>query len=279
MFIKHEKNQILIDNLSSLLQTLDLVEQNSCEVIHWGSPVPVFGNIFESHIATVGINPSNKEFYNNNGKRLEKSLSRFHTLDSLGLDKWENAKAKHLELILNSCINYFHNNPYNLWFKALEDIIQTLNYSYYTLNNQACHLDLIPFATEKKWGELKKSYKDYLIEKSNNSLAVFIKESHIKLLILNGKSVVNLFSKIARIKLVEQRQKLWDLKRNSGRNIAGYSYCGHISNISGIDIGRTIKILGFNHNLQSSYGITKDVKNAIRSWIRKKLIDKQFVHE
>jgi hypothetical protein len=40
-----------------------------------------------------------------------------------------------------------------------------------------------------------------------------------------------------------------------------------VDTLSGIQLEREILILAFNHNLQSSFGVTRDVILAIRSWI------------
>jgi hypothetical protein len=35
----------------------------------------------------------------------------------------------------------------------------------------------------------------------------------------------------------------------------------------GIDLERELLVLGFNHNIQSSFGMTTEVTTAIRHWI------------
>ena len=47
----------------------------------------------------------------------------------------------------------------------------------------------------------------------------------------------------------------------------GIAYTGVVDCLSGIKLGREVEILGFNHNLQSSFGISKKTINAIREWI------------
>jgi hypothetical protein len=36
--------------------------------------------------------------------------------------------------------------------------------------------------------------------------------------------------------------------------------------MAGIDLGRPVLVLGYNHNIQSSFGVTAKVKCAIRKW-------------
>jgi hypothetical protein len=70
-----------------------LVDTN---VIKWGAPVPSFGDLSSSFVATVGLNPSNREFVDDSGQELCDSERRFHTLHSLGLSSWSDVDARHL---------------------------------------------------------------------------------------------------------------------------------------------------------------------------------------
>ena len=37
-----------------------------------------------------------------------------------------------------------------------------------------------------------------------------------------------------------------------------------------VDLGRDVYILGYNHNIQSSYGVTSSVRTSIQEWISHK---------
>src|SRR5580700_4684530 len=89
-----------------LEKLLRLAPLGKC-VIQWGSPIPSFGDLSTATIATVGLNPSNREFVDHRGNELEAARRRFHTLRSLGLSCWSQAQAEHLELIAESCRGYF----------------------------------------------------------------------------------------------------------------------------------------------------------------------------
>ena len=69
--------------LTTLLDRLDSADTQRAAVIRWGSPVPSFGDLTKSDVATLGLNPSNKEFVDNSGNELSGSERRFHTLKSL----------------------------------------------------------------------------------------------------------------------------------------------------------------------------------------------------
>ena len=160
-------------------------------VIPWSCPVPSFGNIYESELATVGLNPSNREFVDREGKELNEADRRFHTLNSLGLRCWSDACIEQLSMIEESCTKYFLRNPYNKWFKDLDDLISGTSASYYTCSSAACHLDLIPYATACKWTDLSSQQRASLLNASADILGLLLRDSPVKLLVLNGKAVVD----------------------------------------------------------------------------------------
>ena len=75
-------------------------------------PIDWFGdrvayNRSKIRIVTVGLNPSDKEFRNNDGESFNTSL------------RFEGYEEKGLEAVYN---NYFEYNPYS-WFKSFEYIL------------------------------------------------------------------------------------------------------------------------------------------------------------
>src|SRR5208282_3919300 len=139
--------QIMHLALTTLLNRMDSPSLAATSVIKWSAPVPSFGDLSTSLVATIGLNPSNREFVDDLGQELCHADRRFHTLGSLGLDAWSEADTRHLQLILLSCSGYFRNNPYDRWFKKLDQIVSGTSASFYTDLYPACHLDLIPYAT------------------------------------------------------------------------------------------------------------------------------------
>jgi hypothetical protein len=45
------------------------------------------------------------------------------------------------------------------------------------------------------------------------------------------------------------------------------AFRGTLTQLSGVDLERSIVVLGYNHNLQSSFGVTTSVKKAIAKWV------------
>lgn len=253
--------------LLSLLKRLDEPIVSSTEVISWGCPILAFGDLSQSKIATLGLNPSNREFVDIDGNELDGELRRFHTLQSLGIKRWSDAESHHLKLVASYCKNYFLRNPYDGWFKSLDNIISGSHASYYHGKYTACHLDLIPYATACKWTALTKTQRSLLLNWAGDTLGLILKNSPVRILVLNGQSVVENLENLTQINLQKTVMPTWTLPRKNGNGVTGYSYKGIIGKIAGVPLSRKVLVLGFNHNIQSSFGVTTKVKVEIRDWI------------
>lgn len=252
--------------VASLIDRLDHEDLSETEIIRWGSPVPVFGDISSSTIATVGLNPSSREFIDESGTELDGPERRFHTLNSLGLSSWLDVDARHLDQIVDAYHSYFDQNPYDTWFKKLESVLSGTNASFYDSSRKACHLDVIPFATMRRWADLQSSQHSLLLSSAGNSLGILLRDSPIRTLILNGRSVVHLFEAMAGVRLAYHEMPAWSLPRQSG-DVMGIAYSGKIEGLLDVNFDHEISVIGFNHNLQSSFGVTTAVIEAIASWI------------
>jgi hypothetical protein len=231
-------------------------------VLEWACPVPFFGQIRTSAVATVGINPSNREFVDSAGRVLEGSSQRLPTLGSLRISRWSEATGAHVREVIDSCEQYFGKNPYRLWFDVLDRMLRAGGYSFYG-GEHACHLDLVAFATRTKWGVLERDVQRQLIEHGRRAMAEMIRDSSIQILVLNGRSVVREFESFASTELTAAEVPDWTLPRSSGKGIAGVAYRGAISSVGIIDLDRQVQIFGYNHNLQSSFGVTTAVMRRI----------------
>ncbi|MET0061122.1 MAG: hypothetical protein ABW176_02405 [Candidatus Thiodiazotropha endolucinida] len=260
-------NRKIQNEVSKLLEIITLKDMRSNDVITWGSPVISFGDPTTSIIATLGLNPSNREFVDKAGQELTGKKRRFHTLSSLKLKKWSDINDTHLSLITKTYSGYFENNPYTNWFNCLDDLISSAGATFYGADANACHLDLVPYATKVKWGKLGTEKQTTLLKASSGSLGVILKNSNIDCIILNGMSVLRAFEFISDVKLSTKEVHAWSLPRSNGKSVKGISFSGHISRILNCKLGREIQVLGYNHNLQSSFGVTKSVKSSIKAWV------------
>lgn len=258
----------MYDVSSNLVERLSNPDLLSADIIPWGSPIPSFGDLEEATVATLGLNPSNLEFVDKNGIELVESQRRFETLNSLGISSWGKVDESHLKLIVESCRCYFNRNPYDRWFKSLDYIVSGTRASYYCGINKACHLDLIPYATKCKWTDLTTQQKTILYKVAGDTLALLLRDSSVATLILNGNSVVKGFQSISTTNLKKIEMHDWLLPRKNG-GVKGYAYTGYVDELSCIKLNSRIRVLGFNHNIQSSFGVTGKVKSSIRDWIEK----------
>lgn len=232
-------------------------------VMPWAAPVPVFGDISGAKLATVAINPSGREFVAKDGSELTGRARRFHTLSSLQLSDWSEANAGHITQMLDSYAFYFRRNPYDIWFKPLEKIMSGTPFSLY--GSGACHLDLIPYATCPTWTDLSTQQRFRLLAATADILPLLLNESAIRVLILNGKRVVQSFEEMSGTTLRAAEVPGWSLP--TGKRAPGFSFRGEIERLAGVSFKNPILVLGYNHNLQSSFGVTTDAKERIGSWI------------
>jgi hypothetical protein len=253
--------------LYDLIRRLEEPELSAANVLPWGSPVPSFGDISLSRVATLGLNPSNREFVDSSGRELDGTERRFHTLKSLSLSRWSRADRNHVRLITDSCRHYFKRNPYNGWFRVLDWLIGGTKASFYGNTLKACHLDLIPYATACKWTELTLKQRSGLLNSAGDTLGLLLRDSPVRVLILNGQTVTDNLQKIAGTTFQKEEMPEWLLPRKATSGVKGFAYKGYIQSLGGISLKNEILILGFNHNIQSSFGVTGQVKSAIRSWI------------
>jgi len=253
--------------LSDLLCRLGRPSLEEASVIQWAAPVISFGDLSSSRVATLGLNPSNREFVNAQGQELVGNARRFHTLTSLGLDSWSQVEERHLDLILESCIGYFHGNPYDSWFKALERLFVDAGASYYGMFANACHLDLVPYATTTKWGALSSRQRSSLLRESGDVLGLLLRQSDVEVIVLNGQSVIENLKVIAECSFRKKPVQAWMLPRKNSRGVEGFAYTGKVSRICGVDLEREVSLLGYNHNIQSSFGVTSQVRQGIQKWI------------
>ncbi len=162
---------------------------SDCHVVQGSTPVVSFGDFQRAWVATLGLNPSDKEFLIG-GRWLEGSDQRLETLGSLGLKSLAEASDGDVKKIVRACATYFHRNPYS-WFGTLDTLLaESLGVTYASGN--AVHLDLVQWATDPVWGQIKSdSVKARLIEQDRDFLRAQLSHESIRLVLLNGRSVMD----------------------------------------------------------------------------------------
>lgn len=262
-----DKSYQLYTVLMTMIDRLDSRRVHGTGIISWGAPVLSFGDAGSARVATVGLNPSNREFLNERGEELQGVDRRFHTLHSLGISSWSDIEARHLRLVLESCRTYFHVNPYNRWFRRLDQVISATGASYYGAASTACHIDLIPYATKGKWAMLSARERRESLYLAGDAFRLLLGATGARIVVLNGQGVVDQFISVTGVELRRQHMPAWSLPRGTGRCVRGYAYLGVADRMTGMALDRQLLILGFNHNLQSSFGVTREVVAGIRGWV------------
>lgn len=256
----------LLSELDLVLDMLNKGRPVQLGAIPWASPVLAFGDPVTSKVATLGLNPSNLEFVDRDGNELQPPHHRFESLTTLGAKDWESVRKQDLRKVWSACEGYFHRNPYDQWFKQLEKVLVDTGASYYSsLGESACHLDLVPFATSKKWSALGGAEQEALVQLGTPTLVRTILASDIRVLILNGSTVVREFNRLIGDHSLQARiQGDWALQ---GGRVSGIAHIGRVSKLGALQLDRELLVLGYNHNIQSSFGVTNEVVSHIATWV------------
>ena len=114
---------------------IDMVRREApvVEVVPGSTPVVAFGDPFVANAATLGINPSSREF--RDGEQLLDGPSRrLATLRSLGAESLASLTDEQVLEVVEDCARYFDpdRNPYRRWFDPLDRVLRaSVGASYY----------------------------------------------------------------------------------------------------------------------------------------------------
>ena len=223
---------------------------DGCRVLPSSTPVVAFGNPSASRVATLGLNPSRVEF-EVDGHELDSARRRFETLGSLGLHSLEDAPAPAVAKVWERCNGYFQGNPYRRWFDLLEEVLNAVGASYY--DGSACHLDLSQWATDPTWSGLDASVRDRLVVEDAEFLAEQLRTEPIELLLLNGRGVIDGFVNA----LDGQLTQVPGVVNDGGAPTAFF-----------LGSFEDVRVVGWSTNLQSSYGVTRVLRERIAARVR-----------
>ena len=122
-------------------------------VVPGSTPVVAFGDPARARVATLGINPSRREFTDEQGRMLTEAHRRLATLASLGASRLDRLDDAQVASVVAECGAYFRRQPYRRWFDPLDALIRAgTGASFY--DETACHLDLVQWATDPVWGQM-----------------------------------------------------------------------------------------------------------------------------
>jgi len=222
----------------------------NCAIVSGSTPVIAFGDPRTARVATLGLNPSRREFLDRHGRELDGPERRLETLRSLRVDNLATAPDNVLERAFESCCRYFEGNPYRTWFDRLEEVLQRVGASYY--DGSACHLDLIQWATDPVWGRLPDAgARSQLLSADGPFLLEQLQREDIRLLLLNGRAVTQHLSELAAVRLSEVQGLDGPGSRRTGL------YVGQLPG--------PVQVIGWSLNLQSSFGVTRALRAELAS--------------
>ena len=218
----------------------------SPHVVPGSTPVLSFGDPSTATVATLGLNPSRKEFLGDDGPELDGSSRRLETLWSLGVRSLEAAPEKVLRRIDHPCNVYFHRNPYRRWLDQLEPMLQSVGGSYY---DDSAAIDLVQWATNPVWGKLHdRSDRDRTLTEDAAFLKLQLASHRFKILLINRRGVSTWFERSVSVSLEE-------VDTVSGRSTSCRISCGYLA--------WGTRVIAWSVNIQSSFGVSKELRAAI----------------
>ena len=215
-------------------------------VVPGSTPVVAFGSSTGARVATLGLNPSRQEFLDKYGKELSNERRRFETLASLGVPSLVSASDEVIAAVLSACNQYFRRNPYLDWFNQLEDVLRASGASYF--DGSACHLDLVQWATDPTWKDLSVTVRKQLLVQDSLFFVAQLRREGIGLLLVNGSGVRR------NVERSLGRPLLDDPVATTDRSVTTRFFTGRFEDV---------KIVGWSTNLQSSFGVTNELRAKI----------------
>jgi hypothetical protein len=203
--------------------------QGTC-VVPESTPVISFGDASKARVATLGLNPSRREF---------KPTARLALCGSSP------------EEVLEGCIMYFRRNPYRNWFDKLSPSLNAFEASYEEAS--ACHLDLVQWATDPTWGRIKpSSIRNRLLDQDAPFLERQLRTNkNIDLLLVNGSGAWRQLCRRLHVEKIHQfPDSLSGLAHQPTRFYSGYLF-------------DRLKILAWSTNLQSACGVQSTLWQTI----------------
>lgn len=146
----------------------------NCGVLPDAPPIIAFGNFESARLATVGINPSHREFS--------------HGYVRGGFGDLRRAPMSVLREILDDQYSYFKRPQYR-WFNRLATVVEACGASY--ADGSAASLDIVQWATQPVWGKLTMRQKCALLKRDVPFLGEQLRNESIRTLLVNGRAVMD----------------------------------------------------------------------------------------
>jgi hypothetical protein len=216
-------------------------------------PVLFFGDIFSAQIATLGINPSYREYLDEYGHELTRDARRFQTLASLQAPSRAELTDAQCEQAISTMCDYFQpGKPVYQWFRPLDLVIAAMDYAYAA--RKAVHLDLIQEATTPTWSGLEKQSPleaSALLVADLPFLRWQLETFPLRAVVCNGKTPLRYACG-----LLNQPVNVDAIAQGRVGGVTWYATRGHIGN-------RALAVLGWNIPLTRPAGLTDQAKEKL----------------
>lgn len=241
LLVKGRENPVSVDDF--LIQRIRKPYPAGLPIVPFSTPVVSFGNPNDSQVATLGINPSRREFETSvPGVLLTSGSKRLVDLQTLDVANTESMTVAQAQEVLEGCFNYFNEDTHLAnWFDQLESVVlNPLDASYYgDKSYKALHLDLVQWATNPAWGaigdlEVSRS----LLHEDADFLREQLDAYKFRYILLNGKQVCEQVQDLGIYQLTQVGELPWD---SGGRPMTAKIYTGEGQN-GEIVIGWTLNI-------------------------------------
>jgi hypothetical protein len=218
-----------------------------------------FGDLLTARVATVGINPSRREYTDHTGQELDGPRRRFETLGSLGApDRASLSPEQCARAVATMRAYYRPGGPAYSWFAPLARVTRGLGFAYAT--GEVAHLDLVQEATDPTWSAFttRDPVEAAALRVADAPFLLWqIETFPLKALLCNGRTVFDgVCGLIGAKSVVTDRvaRVTWQIAAASVR-------------------GRPIAVVGWNIPLARPTGLTADDQCAMGQLFRRRLDD------
>lgn len=236
---------------SIILERIKRPIENKMRIIRGTTPVIYFGNYNDAKACTISINPSDKEFKNGKGKLLDNGKERLCSRKMLNVPDSKKLSNSQAQKVIDYCEKYFHNNPYKTWFNPIDCFIKQFGYSYKEPGYGTCvHLDLVQWATDK-WSKIPENIKSKHLDNDLPILKHLLSKKDLKIMFLNGKTVIENIKQHLNINLEERLAKF--------KNRTLRIYFGKYNKINIIGWNLVLARIGGHKDIKELCSIVKDI--------------------
>ena len=218
-------------------------------------PVLFFGDIDSAKVATVGLNPSDREYTDEWGELLAGADQRFATLPSLHAASRMALTDEQCDVAVEWMRRYFETGRpvYGHYFRTLMNFLAGWGVDFGP--GGAVHLDLVQEVTDPRWSELGRTARASLLKTDLPFLRAQIEASAFDAVICTGQTVSAEVRELLDVQVIatgELAMEVWW----TGSAVVG---------------GRRVRVAGWNRPLHQPTGLGTAGELKLGQLLRAKL--------